>query len=149
MNYKAFLKTVFLMSLAIVLLFVLPSLSSQIKNNEVDTNQSSQTANDKQSGNITITIEGVLPSQSVTLSAGQTVLQLLQELDNTNPDINLVTKEYKGLGVLVEGIGEITNGTEGKYWQYKVNGVMPQIGADQYNLKDGDTVEWYFAQSNL
>jgi hypothetical protein len=30
-------------------------------------------------------------------------------------------------------------------WVFKVNGVSPPVGADQVQLKDGDTVEWYYA----
>jgi hypothetical protein len=30
-------------------------------------------------------------------------------------------------------------------WAYKVNGVSPPVGADQYQLKDGDQVLWYWA----
>ena len=30
-------------------------------------------------------------------------------------------------------------------WVFKVNGVSPPVGADQVQLADGDTVEWYWA----
>ncbi len=30
-------------------------------------------------------------------------------------------------------------------WTYKVNGVSPPVGADKYELKDGDRVLWYWA----
>ena len=30
-------------------------------------------------------------------------------------------------------------------WAYKVDGISPPVGADQVQLKDGDTVEWYWA----
>jgi hypothetical protein len=30
-------------------------------------------------------------------------------------------------------------------WVFKVNGVSPPVGADQVQLEDGDTVEWYWA----
>jgi hypothetical protein len=30
-------------------------------------------------------------------------------------------------------------------WVYKVNGVSPPVGADQYTLRNGDTVLWYWA----
>jgi hypothetical protein len=30
-------------------------------------------------------------------------------------------------------------------WVFKVNGVSPPVGADQVQLKDGDSVEWYYA----
>jgi Domain of unknown function (DUF4430) len=31
-------------------------------------------------------------------------------------------------------------------WVFKVNGVSPPVGADQVQLKEGDTVLWYWAQ---
>ena len=31
-------------------------------------------------------------------------------------------------------------------WLFKVNGVLPPVGADQVQLKDGDHVLWYYAQ---
>jgi hypothetical protein len=31
-------------------------------------------------------------------------------------------------------------------WVFKVNGVSPQVGADQVALEDGDTVLWYWAE---
>jgi hypothetical protein len=31
-------------------------------------------------------------------------------------------------------------------WAFKVNGVSPQVGADQVAVKDGDTVLWYWAE---
>jgi hypothetical protein len=31
-------------------------------------------------------------------------------------------------------------------WVFKVNGVSPPVGADQVQLKDGDSVLWYWAQ---
>ena len=30
-------------------------------------------------------------------------------------------------------------------WVFKVNGASPPVGADQVQLKDGDVVEWYYA----
>jgi hypothetical protein len=30
-------------------------------------------------------------------------------------------------------------------WVYKVNGAEPPVGSDQYQLKEGDTVLWYWA----
>ncbi len=65
-------------------------------------------------------------------------------MDDRNEKMELTTKEYSGLGTLVESMGGNTNGTNDQYWQYKVNGIMPQIGADKLEVKSGDTIEWYF-----
>lgn len=62
-------------------------------------------------------------------------------------NINLKTKSYENLGVLVEAIGDTENGQDGKYWLYYVNGEMPQVAADKYLLKTGDKVEFKFEKS--
>jgi hypothetical protein len=47
-------------------------------------------------------------------------------------------------GTYVSQIGKYAAaGTSG--WVFKVNGVTPQVGADQVTLKDGDVVLWYHA----
>jgi hypothetical protein len=51
------------------------------------------------------------------------------------------------MGVFIESIDEVKNGTENKYWQYWVNGELPMVAADKYRVKSGDRVEWKFAPS--
>src|SRR5436190_690097 len=48
-----------------------------------------------------------------------------------------------GFGLFVCGIGSF-RGDATKFWLYKVDHKSPQIGADQYRLKRGDQVLWYF-----
>lgn len=96
---------------------------------------------------ITISIENLYFHRQATITAGDTVLKMLQQLDAQDPQLQLSIKEYSGLGTLVESMNGIKNGDQNKYWQYKVNGIMPQIGADQYELYEGDIVEWYFETS--
>ena len=45
---------------------------------------------------------------------------------------------------MVETIGGRTNGDDGRYWMFYVNGEMPMEGADTYTLSEGDTVKWAF-----
>ena len=48
-------------------------------------------------------------------------------------------------GSYVDQIGRYpAGGTAG--WVFKVNGASPPVGADAVELKDGDTVLWYWAQ---
>ena len=47
-------------------------------------------------------------------------------------------------GPFVDQIGRFP-ATGGSGWVYKVNGVSPPVGADQYRLRDGDSVLWYWA----
>ena len=100
-----------------------------------------------QSENVSLTIQGLYAEKQESISADETVLQVLEAANVQDSSIRLETKDYPSMGVLVTGIGTLKNGTEKKYWQYKVNGVMPQIGADQYKLKAGDSIEWLFTDS--
>lgn len=62
--------------------------------------------------------------------------------------IPLRFQTYGDLGRLVAAIGEYTNGTEGRYWQYWVNGAYATVGADAYRPRPGDTVQWRFTKEN-
>lgn len=50
-------------------------------------------------------------------------------------------------GLLVCGIGGHT-ASDSAFWLYKVNHVAPEVGADQFPIKSGDEVLWYFQDSN-
>lgn len=47
-------------------------------------------------------------------------------------------------GTYVDQVGRY-GGSGQAGWVFKVNGVSPPVGADQVQLKDGDTVLWYYA----
>lgn len=98
---------------------------------------------------VTVTIEGWYTAKLVSLPAGSTVLQLLQLLNTEDEELQLLTEEYEGLGVLVTSLAGQTNGADNKYWQYKVNGVVPQVGASALVLTAGDQVEWKFQESEF
>ena len=55
---------------------------------------------------------------------------------------------YEDYGsLLVESIFGLENGYKGNYWMYWVNypeEPMPSVGANRYELKDGDVVYWYY-----
>jgi len=150
MNKKTIWQVIIVVAAIAVLIFGPPAL-----NNKNSDSQSQQTSNqptqdsqgtaDQQSQSISLTIDGLYSGKQVTISQDQTVLQVLQSINSTDQQVRLLTKTYSGLGVLVESLGGVANGTNGKYWQYKVNDIMPQVGADQYKLKAGDKIEWYFS----
>lgn len=98
---------------------------------------------------VTVTIEDLYSDKQVVIASGKTVLDVLNMIDSANPSVKLQTKEYSGLGVLVERIGEKFNGMNDEYWQYKINGIMPQVGADKLELQNGDVIEWYFEKPKL
>jgi hypothetical protein len=52
--------------------------------------------------------------------------------------------QESSFGPFVDQIGfYAASGSSG--WVYKVNGASPPVGSDQYRLKDGDSVLWYWA----
>lgn len=98
-------------------------------------------------GVVLLTIEGVYANKSVPIYENETMLEALRKLDAGDPELRLQTKEYSGLGTLIESMHGWKNGADNKYWQYKVDGVMPQVGAGAYKLQNGNRIEWYFGPS--
>jgi hypothetical protein len=96
-----------------------------------------------------ITIGDHYKEKEVHLKENTSALQIMQILNTEDPELRLVTKEYSGLGTLVESMFGLTNGSENKFWQYKVNDVMPQIGADKLIIHNGDVITWFFAESEF
>lgn len=136
---------------AAILLFGVPLLLHKFvdtpQQSTVQTNQpDKETVKDKTEP-ISVTIQGLYTDKPFEITTDETVLQVLQSLNSKDANMRLTTKEYKGLGTLIDSINGMNNGTDNKYWQYKVNGSAPQIGADQFKLKADDKIEWYFAKS--
>ena len=100
-----------------------------------------------QNENVSLSIQSLYTGKQESISTDETVLQVLEAANVKDIGMQLTTKAYPSMGVLVTGMGILKNGADKRYWQYKVNGVMPQIGADQYKLKAGDSIEWFFATS--
>lgn len=98
----------------------------------------------RESINVTLAIEGVLPIHAAIVEKGTTALELLRE-ESAEEDFILSEKKYAGLGSMVERIGPLENGKGGKYWTYTVNGEFAAVGADMYEMQPGDAIEWTFA----
>lgn len=129
----------------ILLLILIAVVFTYTKQAPVPTQSTSQTT--PQVNNILLSVQGLYTNKQIEITSNETVLKVLQTLNAIDPQLQLSTKEYSGMGTLVVGIHGMMNGTNKKYWQYKVNGVMPQIGADQFKLKNGDSIEWFFGSS--
>ena len=71
----------------------------------------------------------------------QTAFGLLKNATDKN-NIKLEYKQYD-FGVLIETINGVANSKD-KAWIYFVNGKSANVGADKYQLKPGDTVEWKY-----
>ena len=96
---------------------------------------------------VLLSIQGLYTDTPVAISTNESLLALLQALDTQDPQLHLKIQDYSGLGALITSMHELTNGTNKQYWQYKINGVEPQIGASGYILKSGDNIDWYFGSS--
>lgn len=60
---------------------------------------------------------------------------------------DLQYKDYGEMGYLVTKIDTLENGQDNKYWQYFVDDQMPQVSADKYIPKNGESIKWTFAES--
>lgn len=73
-----------------------------------------------------------------------TVFDLLKEASlNNNLEMKYDDKKYS-FGVFVESIDGIKDGSNGKNWQYYINGTLGDLAADKKILNEGDKVEWRF-----
>ena len=45
---------------------------------------------------------------------------------------------------LINSINNAVGGADGKYWQYYVNGQLPEVGADKCTVTNGDVLIWNF-----
>jgi hypothetical protein len=71
---------------------------------------------------------------------GETALDLLEA---NGYDVETKSSD---LGSYVTAIGDV-EATSSKYWTYEVDGKMPNLGADKYETKDGQQVEWKYGGS--
>jgi len=87
---------------------------------------------------------------SIKIEDGISAFELLKKI-TTESGIELKYKDYGGeLGVMVEVIGGVEDSlADEKFWQYWVNGQYAKIGASNYELKDGDVVEWKYIKGQL
>ena len=100
--------------------------------------------------------EKYVPKDGVILAAAK--YELLSEKETVWDILLRATKEYKiqleyqGASsniynsVYVEGINHLYEFSAGSLsgWMYRVNGVFPSYGCDQYVLEDGDVIEWHY-----
>lgn len=87
----------------------------------------------------------ILQAHTAVFSDGETVFDLLtRELKNNKIHIEF-NKTING-NAYIEGINNIYEFDCGDLsgWQYKVNGVTPNVGCSDYFLKQGDVVEWVY-----
>jgi len=143
---KDTMKKYYILGILVAFTFIVGSVVVFSPSSNTTTPSQKNTQNSEIS--ISLSIDGLYEAKTVTAHSDETALSLLQRLNIDDPRLALRVKEYSGLGALVENIGELHNGTDNKYWQYTVNGVMPQIGTDKFTLSSGDHIKWSFTTSS-
>lgn len=51
-------------------------------------------------------------------------------------------EKWGGGGHYIESINGVRNGDNGYFWEYIVNGKIPAVSVDKYQLHSGDLIEW-------
>jgi hypothetical protein len=99
---------------------------------------------DQTSIHIIINGDGWSLSDNLVASQGETALSALERTAEQN-GFSVETTYYAQFdSTLVISINHAVGGTDGKYWQYYINGKLPEIGADKYSVMNGDILTWSF-----
>lgn len=94
-------------------------------------------------GSVVLSVEGQQEG-AFSIEAGDTVLEVLRMAGvKWNLPMVITTSGYISE---IDGLAEFDKGPLSG-WKYKVNGVFPSVGADDYELSPGDRVEWVFVTS--
>ena len=97
---------------------------------EAPTTQSSEAP----AGGLTVNADGTEVSYEGV--AGETALELLQQLDPT------AMTSGEGAGAFVTAIGGHEADASKEFWAFYVNGEAAQVGAGSYEMQDGDEITW-------
>lgn len=84
-------------------------------------------------------------SDFVSIKKKTTAFGVMDTLAQQN-EIPIITEEFD-FGVFVKAIGEREGSTE-MAWIYFVNGEAGAVAADNFEVKNGDTIEWKYIKPN-
>lgn len=114
-----------------------------------DTSSDTNTSQSQTNSKITVSVQVIgmgdtMMASTMNVDKNSNVLSVLKELASKNG------KEVAGSDYYVSGIGGLYEKQHGPAsgWMYSVNGVTPMKAAINYNLKDGDSVKWYYVNYN-
>ena len=86
---------------------------------------------------------GVIAQASdLVIADGTTVLDVLKTVLN-NAGKTCVIEKGGTYVASIDGLGEMDKGANSG-WMFNVNNVTPQVPASEYELRNGDTVLWYY-----
>ena len=88
----------------------------------------------------------ILKPVTVTLRSGESVFDVLKRICKDKKIHMEFTETTAYNSAYIEGIGNIYEFDCGSNsgWMYCVNGIFPSYGCSQYEVKDGDTIEWKY-----
>lgn len=82
---------------------------------------------------LVVTVDGKEDKKTVTVEQGDSVMDVLE-------DHHQVEEE----GGMVTAINGVSQDPAAKtYWMYKVNDKMAEVGAEDMEVQEGDTIEFY------
>lgn len=100
-----------------------------------------------------ILIDATFIAPGISYKARITENSNVYDLMNILRDVGIVsftTKEFGGnLGLFVEQINGIKNGTDNKFWIYYINGEEAKTGISNYTLNNNDVIEWKYEESTF
>lgn len=87
---------------------------------------------------------------NVEIAEGGTVLDLLKKITEEN-NLEFDYKDYGGgLGAFIESINNVKNdSSKNLWWQYWINDKYAILGASNYEMKDGDIIEWKYIEGQI
>lgn len=71
-------------------------------------------------------------------------LTLFELIEKT--DLKIETENFPPMGKMITSINGLKNGTDGKYWQYWINGEYAQIGVSAFKPSPSDRIQWRFTK---
>lgn len=90
--------------------------------------------------------DGSTTNYETQIDDDESAFDILQAAAN-NQEIPLDYQQYD-FGVFVKSINGVANTNE-KSWIYFVNESSPEVGADNYSVKDGDVIEWKYIEPSF
>lgn len=82
----------------------------------------------------------------ITIAPHETLFDMTRRVAQ-DEGLAFAYKNYAGLGSFVSQIGPAREMAQDVYWQYWVNNVYAQVGADSYEVAPGDVVLWKLTKS--
>ena len=149
------MKTILKISILVVILAAAIFLEHNLVNLSKTANPSTGDKLEEANQEIAVTLRidfdngNIKNYNGVKLGEEKTVFDLLKKVTGEN-NLELSFKEYPGSGVFIESIDRAANDAKNnKWWQYWVNGEYAKMGASDFQLKNGDFIEWKYIEGQI